>query len=102
MLDPEIVALLHDPSLWEEPSAALEDRVVAGISDERRVVVPMKRRNPWPGRLAAAAVGAAAAAAGGLVVTRGDQHAGARGAVPGANPGPGGKGSARNPPGSAR
>jgi len=94
MLDPEILALLSDPSLWEEPSAALEDRVVAGISDERRVVVPMKRRNPWPGRLAAAAVGAAAAAAVVLVVTRDDQHADASVAVTGTNLAPGVKGSA--------
>ena len=34
----------------------------------------MKRRNPWPARLAAAAVGAAAAAAVVLVVTRNDQQ----------------------------
>src|SRR3954452_9112652 len=93
MLDPEIVALLRDQSLWDEPSAELEDRVVSGIADERRVVVPMKRRNPWPGRLAAAAVGAAAAAAVVLVVTREDQHADASVAVTGTDLAPGVKGS---------
>jgi Anti-sigma-K factor rskA len=64
MLDTEIAALLGDPSLWQEPSDQLEDRVVAGIVEERRVVVPIGRgRRQWPGRLAAAAIGAAAAAA---------------------------------------
>jgi Anti-sigma-K factor rskA len=64
VLDPEIVALLADPSLWLEPGQQLEDRVVAGITDERRVVVPIGRaRRAWPGRLAAAAIGAAAAVA---------------------------------------
>lgn len=62
-LDPEIVALLGDPSLWEEPSADLENRVVADIAAERRVVVPLRSpRRRWPGQLVAAAVGAAAAA----------------------------------------
>jgi hypothetical protein len=64
LLDPDIVALLRDPSLWQEPSAGLEDRIVADIAEERRVVVPIGRaRRAWPGRLVAAAVGAAAAAA---------------------------------------
>jgi Anti-sigma-K factor rskA len=64
LLDPEIVALLRDPSLWQEPSDGLEDRIVADIAEERRVVVPIGRpRRAWPGRLVAAAVGAAAAAA---------------------------------------
>ena len=64
LLEPDILALLRDTSLWQEPSAELEDRVVAGIADERRVVVPIGRaRRAWPGRLAAAAIGAAAAAA---------------------------------------
>ena len=64
LLDPDIVALLRDSSLWLEPSAQLEDRVAAGIAEERRVVVPIGRaRRAWPGRLAAAAIGAAAAAA---------------------------------------
>src|SRR4249919_351809 len=64
LLDPEIVALLRDPSLWQEPSDGLEDRIVADIADERRVVVPIGRPSrAWPGRLVAAAVGAAAAAA---------------------------------------
>lgn len=64
MLDTEIAALLGDPSLWQEPSDQLEDRVVAGIVEEQRVVVPIGRgRRQWPGRLAAAAIGAAAAAA---------------------------------------
>jgi Anti-sigma-K factor rskA len=62
-LDPDIVALLGDSSLWEDPSDQLEDRVVAGIAEERRVVVPIGRRQrAWPGRLVAAAVAAAAAA----------------------------------------
>ena len=64
LLDPDIVALLDDPSLWQEPSDGLEDRIVADIGEERRVVVPIGRgRRAWPGRLVAAAVGAAAAAA---------------------------------------
>jgi hypothetical protein len=64
LLEPNILALLRDTSLWQEPSAKLEDRVIAGIADERRVVVPIGRaRRAWPGRLAAAAIGAAAAAA---------------------------------------
>jgi hypothetical protein len=64
LLDSDIVALLRDPSLWLEPSEQLEDRVAAGIAEERRVVVPIGRpRRAWPGRLAAAAIGAAAAAA---------------------------------------
>lgn len=62
-LDPEIVALLRDPSLWAEPSAQLENRVAAGIAEERRVVIPIGRtRKAWPGRFVAAAAGAAAAA----------------------------------------
>jgi hypothetical protein len=64
LLDAEFVALLGNPSLWQEPSDGLEDRIVAEISEERRVVVPIGRtRRAWPGRLAAAAIGAAAAAA---------------------------------------
>jgi subtilisin family serine protease len=64
LLEPDILALLRDTSLWQEPSAKLEDRVVAAIADERRVVVPIGRaRRAWPGRLTAAAIGAAAAAA---------------------------------------
>ena len=64
LLEPDILALLRDTSLWQEPSAQLEDRVVAGIADERRVVVPIGRaRRAWSGPLAAAAIGAAAAAA---------------------------------------
>ena len=64
LLEPDILALLRDTSMWQEPSAGLEDRVVAGIADERRVVVPIGRaRRAWPGRLTAAALGAAAAAA---------------------------------------
>jgi hypothetical protein len=70
-LDAEIAALLADPSMWVEPGADLEDRVVAGIAEERRVVVPFQRRNrQWPGRVAAAALGAAAAAVVVLTVTR--------------------------------
>jgi hypothetical protein len=81
LLEPEIVALLGDPSLWDEPSGGLEDRVVGGITAERRVVVPIGRRQrPWSGRIAAAALGAAAAAAVVLAVGRHDntQQAGAR------------------------
>ena len=65
LLEPDIVALLSDPSLWQEPGNDLEDRIATAISDERRVVVPItsQRRRQWPGRLAAAAIGAAAAAA---------------------------------------
>lgn len=64
LLEPDILALLRDTSMWQEPSADLEDRVAAGIADERRVVVPIGRdRRAWPGWLTAAAIGAAAAAA---------------------------------------
>jgi hypothetical protein len=64
LLDADIVALLRDPSLWQEPSAGLEDRIASDIAEERQVVVPIGRaRRAWPGRLAAAASGAAAAAA---------------------------------------
>lgn len=70
-LDAELIALLSDPSIWDEPSDSLEDRVVAGIAEERRVVVPMvRRRRAWPGWVAAAAIGAAAAAALVLVAPR--------------------------------
>lgn len=63
LLEPDIIALLRDPSLWQEPGAGLEDRIVSAISDEQQVVVPITRqRRQWPGRLTAAAVGAAAAA----------------------------------------
>ncbi len=69
VLDPDIVALLDDPTLWQEPSNGLEDRIVTDIAQERRVVVPIgRKRRAWPGRLAAAAVGAAAAAAIVLIV----------------------------------
>jgi len=93
-LEPDIVALLHDPALWEEPSAQLEDRVAAGIAEERRVVVPMKRRSPWPARFAAAAVGAAAAAAVVLVVTRDQQQVDASVAMTGTDLAPGITGNA--------
>lgn len=75
LLDADIVALLRDSSLWLEPSDRLEDRIVADITEERRVVVPIGRaRRAWPGRLAAAAIGAAAAAAIVLIaVPRDDQ-----------------------------
>ncbi len=74
-LDAELVALLRDPSLWDEPSDNLEDRVVASIAEERRVVVPMVRRQrTWPGRLAAAAIAAAAAAAIVLIVAPRDNE----------------------------
>lgn len=81
LLDPDIVALLRDPSLWLEPSEQLEDRVAAGIAEDRRVVVPIGRaRRAWPGRLAAAAIGAAAAAAVVLIAVPrdDDQQAAAR------------------------
>jgi Anti-sigma-K factor rskA len=76
LLDPDLLALLRDESLWLEPSGQLEDRIVAGIAEERRVVVPIGRsRRAWRGRLAAAAIGAAAAAAIVLVaVPRDDQQ----------------------------
>ena len=80
----ELALLLADPSLWEEPSADLEDRVVVavraevievvradpapqatGTSDGAQVVSidAGRRRRRWLAPLAAAAVGAAAAAA---------------------------------------
>jgi hypothetical protein len=75
LLEPDIVALLRDPSLWQEPDAGLEDRIAAAISDERRVVVPITRhRRQWPSRVAAAAIGAAAAALVLVAVQRNDQQ----------------------------
>ena len=77
LLEPDIVALLSDPSLWQEPGNDLEDRIATAISDERLVVVPIsgQRSRQWPGRFAAAAIGAAAAAAVVLVaVPRDDQQ----------------------------
>jgi hypothetical protein len=65
--DTEIAALLADPSMWAEPSADLEDRVVASVAAERRnkpsaSIVPSPRRSrQWPGRVVAAVLGAAAA-----------------------------------------
>jgi hypothetical protein len=64
VLDPDIRLLLGDPSMWLEPSDQLENRVAAGIAEERRVVVPIGRaRRVWRRQLVAAAIGAAAAAA---------------------------------------
>ena len=78
-LDAELIALLSDPTIWDEPSDSLEDRVVAGIAEERRVVVPMvRRRRAWPGWIASAAVGAAAAAAVVLIVAHARQRAESR------------------------
>lgn len=67
----ELALLLADPALWEEPSADLEDRVVAAVRAEAAPsgaapVVSIdvaRRRRRWLAPLAAAAVGAAAAAA---------------------------------------
>jgi hypothetical protein len=97
LLEPDILALLRDPSLWQEPSAQLEDRVAAGIADERRVVVPIGRaRRAWPGRLAAAAIGAAAAAAVVLIAVprSDDQQADASVAIAGTPLAPGITGTA--------
>lgn len=59
---------LWEESLWIDPNPDLEQRIVATIAAERRVVVPFaaplqRRHSPWPGRLVAALIGAAAAAA---------------------------------------
>ena len=97
LLEPDILALLRDPSLWQEPSAQMEDRVVAGIAEDRRVVVPIGRaRRAWPGRLAAAAIGAAAAAAVVLIAVprNNDQQADARVAIAGTPLAPGISGTA--------
>lgn len=97
VLDPEIAALLADPSLWLEPGQPLEDRVVAGITEERRVVVPIGRaRRAWPGRLAAAALGAAAAAAVVLIAVPRDEdsQADARIDIVGTDLAPGVRGNA--------
>ena len=98
LLEPDIVALLGDPSLWHEPGSDVEDRIAAAISDERRVVVPItsQRRRQWPGRFAAAAIGAAAAAAVVFVaVPRDDQQsAGASIGVVGTDLAPGISGNA--------
>lgn len=69
----DLETLLADPALWEdslwpEPGTELEQRVVASISAERQVVVPLtaitqRRSSPWPGRFVAGVIGAAAAAA---------------------------------------
>ena len=75
----------------------LEDRIVAGIAEERRVVVPIGRaRRAWPGRLAAAALGAAAAAAVVLIAVPrdDDQQADARIDIVGTDLAPGVSGSA--------
>ena len=76
LLEPDIVALLSDPSLWQEPGNDLEDRIATAISDERLVVVPIsgQRSRQWPGRFAAAAIGAAAAAVVLVAVPRDDQQ----------------------------
>ncbi len=75
LLEPDILALLGDPSLWQEPSDQLESRIIAGIADERRVVIPIGRaRRAWPGRFAAAAIGAAAAAAVVLIAVPGNDQ----------------------------
>jgi Anti-sigma-K factor rskA len=97
LLDADIVALLSDPSLWQEPSESLEDRIVAGIVDERRVVVPISRaRRAWTGRLVAAAIGAAAAAAIVLIAVprNDDQQADASVDIVGSDLAPGITGSA--------
>jgi hypothetical protein len=97
LLEPDILALLRDTSLWQEPSAELEERVVAGITDERRVVVPIGRaRRVWAGRLVAAAIGAAAAAAVVLIAVPRDedQRADASVAIAGTQLAPGISGTA--------
>jgi hypothetical protein len=64
-LDNEISMLLAEPSLWEQPSDDLEQRVVTAITTERQIVTPLtrpaKKRSAWPTWVAAAAIGAAAA-----------------------------------------
>ena len=48
----ELRALLETPATWEEPDAALEDRIVNAIADEARRVRPVEtaprrhRRHP--------------------------------------------------------
>ncbi len=75
--DRELALLLADPSLWEQPDADLEERVVVAVRAEvidlgrRRAAAPLEdvipiergRRRRWLAPVAAAAVGAVAAAA---------------------------------------
>ncbi len=63
--DAELVALLSDPSLWEEPSPDLEARVVAAVATGMAppvVVTAPRRRRRWLTPAATAVLGAAAAA----------------------------------------
>ncbi len=67
-IDPELAALLKDPTLWEEPTADLGERVRAAVADERnqlrpkisaRTVAPviqLQRRFPTKWLAAAAAL----------------------------------------------
>jgi hypothetical protein len=47
-IHPDIVALLREPSLWQEPSDGLRI-IVADIAEERRVVADRATPRVWPG-----------------------------------------------------
>ena len=49
---------LNDPTLWQEPSDGLEDRIVTDIAQERRAVVPIGRPRRLAGSARRAAIGA--------------------------------------------
>ena len=70
----ELRAMLADPSLWAEPPADMEDRVVAAIAAEKaapsRPVVA--RRRPWVWRVVGVAAALLIAVGIGVVVTRRD------------------------------
>ena len=75
----ELRAMLADPSLWAEPSAELEDRVVAAIGAER--TAPSRplaaRRRPLMWRVAGVAAALVIAVGIAVAVTRrhtGDEH----------------------------
>jgi hypothetical protein len=87
-LDRDIAALLTDPTVWAEPSADLEGRVVAAIGTGRSAapdpldahaaapVVVAQTQSPWRGRFLSAIVGAAAAALVVFVLAARDDSAG--------------------------
>ena len=78
----ELRGLLETPATWEEPDAALEDRIVAAIAEEARrgrpvesapaaasgPEAPRRRRFHWPFRRPALVLGGFATAAAAIVV----------------------------------
>ncbi len=78
----ELRTLLETPATWEEPDAALEERIVSAIADEARRPRPVessppvpsrpetarRRRFHWPPRRPAVVLGGLATAAAAIVV----------------------------------